>query len=346
VVVDVNSGLSAFRTVLRIDQYAGASLHASDNIMNLLMPTFKKSLMATVITLTPFFAVAVQAATITWPSIVAPCNATLQACVDAVPSNSIVLIAINSVTAVTPSGGGALNISRPLTLTAAPGFRPVFPVGTGIYADPVVARSVSGIVKLELSGFTLREAAVTLRANRAENLNLQFVIERLKFLIDQSHAGSSSAIDFEGRSFALFWPTFLNLIIRDNEYLRRGGPGSFVRISARTTDLSGDISFNRVRIPDSVASDYGIHTIASGDGSLGMVVAHNEIRGSFVHGAICGGSKGPPGLEGWWYLNVIGNVLTPTTRGIGIGICAEGGEIVSLMYAAHNTIIDLGTASH
>ncbi len=280
--------------------------------------------------------------TVTWPSSTAPCNTTVQACVNGLSTNSTLLIAANEVTAI-GAVGAALILPRPITLEAAVGYRPVFPVGIGISSDPLLPRSRATFT-VRIAGITLRDAAITLRSNQAECSLLKFYVERMRLLIDNSSGNSSSGIDFEGRQVFSYFQPSVHLEINDNEYRRRGGPGSFLRVDVRETGLGGHVSFNRVRIPDSIDSDYGIHAIASGGSSFSLFVTRNDIRGSFVHGGICAVSHGPLGSETRSELNFFHNVLTPTVWGVGTAICIQGGEDAFDMAIAHNTIVDFEKA--
>ena len=67
------------------------------------------------------------ATTRTWPG-AAPCDTTLQACLDGATNNDVVQVQSNGPI------DEALNIAKPLTLAGAPGYRPVLAAGRSIKA--------------------------------------------------------------------------------------------------------------------------------------------------------------------------------------------------------------------
>jgi hypothetical protein len=269
-------------------------------------------------------AVPAQAASFTWPDSTAPCNGTLQACIDAAPSPSIVFIAADNVVNTGPAGQN-VRLTQSVSLAAATGFDPVFPSGIGIIATPTTAIEVS------ISGITLRDADLTLLPSAGGS----FYVERMR-LLDNSGAGG---IDFEALGTA---PVYLR--IHDNEYIRRGGAGNFLSASSSAAPISGEVSFNRVSIPDTGSSAYGIVIASHGGGGFDFTVANNELRSGFAFGGICALSNVLSGTAANNSIRIYGNVLVPLRRGAGSAVCVFGGEGAIEARVSHNTIVGFGSA--
>jgi hypothetical protein len=265
-----------------------------------------------------------QAASSTWPSAVAPCNGTLQACIDAAASPSIVYIAADNVVNTGPAGQD-VQLSRSVSLAAASGFHPVFPVGVGIVSAP------STSVEVGISGITLRDDGITLLPSAGGS----FYVEHMRLLDNVGGGG----IDFEPLGSA---PVYLR--VHDNEYLRRGGAGNFLSASSAAAPISGEVSFNRVSIPDSDSSAYGMVIASTGSGGFDFTVANNEIRSGFSYGGICALSNVPGGSAGASSVRIYGNVLVPLRQNVGTGVCVFGGEGGIESRISHNTIVGFGSA--
>ncbi len=265
-----------------------------------------------------------QAASFVWPDTVAPCNGTLQACIDAVASPSVVYIAVDNVVNTGPAGQD-IQLERSVSLVAANGFNPVFPVGIGIASTPTIA------VDVAISGITLRDAEITLLPSAGGS----FYVEHMQ-LIDNI---GGNGIDFEALGTASVY-----LRVHDNEYLRRGGAGNFLIARSGTAAISGEVSFNRVSIPDSGSSVYGILIAAGGPGSFDFTVANNELRSGFVNGGICATSSPPTGTPTASSIRIHGNVFVPLRLGSGSAICIFGGEGAIDASISHNTIVGFGGA--
>ena len=93
-----------------------------------------------------------------WPNVAAPCNGTLQACIDAANSNDTVYVQ----TASTINPGPYLYVTKPLHLIAAPGYRPVLAAGSTISAHYTPAAGTNWSVDIE--GFTLLDGMVIAQA--------------------------------------------------------------------------------------------------------------------------------------------------------------------------------------
>lgn len=265
-----------------------------------------------------------RAASAVWPDTVAPCNGTLQACIDGVATSAIVYIAVDNVVNTGAVGQNVL-LSRSVLLTAASGFNPVFPTGVGIASAPSMS------VDVGISGITLRDASIELLPSAGGS----FSVERMR-LIDNVGAG--------GISFYATGTAPATLRVHDNEYVRRGGAGNFLFAQSTSAPIAGEISFNRVNIPDTDSSAYGIVIAAAGSGGFDFTVANNEIRSSFAFGGICGVSNVATGVAGASTLRVHGNVMVPRRRGVGRAICVFGGEGAIEARITHNTLVGFGSA--
>ncbi len=267
-----------------------------------------------------------------WPAASAPCNGTLQQCVDGVIDGAVISIDINAPTSIGPTPTSNLAISRNLILRAAPGRRPVFPNGTGIDV------AAAGPINVTIDGLTLRQGGgVDVQATLGSGTAF-VTIEHMRF----EHlglAGGGVQVDNSGAGN-------LNLRVRDNDYLRTGGAGNFAAVVASGGVIDGEIAFNRINIPDGSASAYGILVgTQSTTSAVDLVIASNRIRGSFVYGAICmAGRAAEPGKLFPSNVEILNNVITPAVRGVGTGICLFAADHYVEADVVNNTIIDLGTA--
>lgn len=264
-----------------------------------------------------------------WPDAGAPCNGTLQACIDGVIDNAVISINTNA-----PSIASDPVISRGLVLRGAPGLRPVFPVGIGIDVNLTAAHSV------ELDGLVLRNGGMVnvVASLGAGAGTAHFTAEHMRF----EHIGVPGGgflVDFVGESE-------LVLRIRDNDYLRTGGAGNFAVVQAHPGHLRGEIAFNRIDIPDGSSSAYGILQAVDGITAWSdVVVAGNRIRGSFSYGAICGLAKtSGPGKLPISQMRFLSNVVIGAVAGSGTGLCLFAGEGYIDAQVINNSFIDLGTA--
>lgn len=279
------------------------------------------------------FAGSVHAQSVTWPAAAPPCNGTLQACIDAQPSGFQVLIDSDAPTNVVPAGNTALRIDdKSLVLAPAAGRRPLFPNGLEI----VVQANAPGR-DVAISGLTLRNGGrVRVFADHA-NGAVDVAIERMRF---EHLATFGEGIEVNQNAGGL-----LRIRVRDNDYLRTGGPGLFAFVRATAGQINGEIAFNRVSIPDGDTSAYGLAVGASDTGSFDLTVAGNEIHGSFAFGALCAiaapstSLKLPLPAVRW-----LSNVVRPAVRGRGTGLCAFAGEAPLHAEIVNNTLIDLETA--
>ncbi len=265
-----------------------------------------------------------SAASFIWPDTVAPCNTSLQACIDGAAAPSQIRIVSNTVSNTGPAGQDVV-ITRSISLVAGLGYRPVFPAGIGIAVVPATA------VESTISGITLRDAGMVILPAAGGS----FTIEKMQ-LLDNAGGGG---IEFQALGSA---PVYLR--VHDNEYVRRGGAGSFLVAQSEGAPISGEVSFNRVSIPDSDSSAYGILVASTGAGGFDFTVANNEVRSGFAYGGICALSTVAAGSAGSSSIRIHGNVLIPRRRGVGSATCVFGGEGAIEARITHNTIVGFGAA--
>lgn len=265
-----------------------------------------------------------------WPGPAAPCNSTLQACVDGVIDNAVISIDSDAPTTIHPTPGAALVISRNLTLMAAPGRQVLFPLGVGIAVHQTSASSV------QLRGISLRGGAeVTVLSSNSSGI-AQFTAERMRF----EHLGIAGA----GFEVTQSGAGTLRLRIRDNDYLRTGGAGIFAGLTTTAGRIEGEVAFNRIALPDGFSAAYGILAAAGDAGHFDLTIAANRLHGSFVRGALCAvsnsSSPSPPASA----IRFASNTVRPSQSGAGVGICIFAGEAAIAAQISNNTLIDLGLA--
>lgn len=209
------------------------------------------------------------AATLEWPG-AAPCNGTLQACVDAAANGDTVLV----VAETTISGGVSL-LNKSLELRAAPGLRPAFAAGTSVSA----AGSGAGPMTVTVQGFALFDARIDLSwsgtgaatfgvyDNRitASSASVQAGVRVRNF------SGGTSSVQVENNRITAGIP-FIN--------------ASLLQVSAAGGSVTGKILHNRIEALPSAESGWGIVLDATGGSNMGLAVAFNEVRGRFGRGGI------------------------------------------------------------
>ena len=268
-----------------------------------------------------------------WPSGAAPCNATLQQCLDNVGIEpAVVQIDSDTPTSVTTGDSGDLLVTRSVFLIAAPGRRPVFPPGVGIDVVMTTPKAI------EIAGLTLRNGRdVNVVAGHESGVG-RFHGEHMRF----DHVGVAGG----GFVINVVGGGDLQIKLRDNDYRRTGGAGNFASVTATAGGIAGEIAFNRIDIPDGTSSAYGILIATAGSNGYNILtVAANRIRGSFTYGAICGVVQVEPiGKLPVSNLRFLENVLTPAQRGVGEGLCLFAGESFLDATIVNNTVVDLGNA--
>ncbi len=215
----------------------------------------------------------VMAETRTWPG-ASPCNATLQACIDASASGDIVLVASDA--AINED----ITLSQSLSLIAAPGRIARFAPGrdvTGTFnASPLT---------LHIEGLHLSGGAITLQHNAPSPIDVRILRNRL----DHSDAGSSGIVLVKSNANG-------DAVVDVSENQVQGGFGGASDAAIRiglNADASGKISFNRVR-SDAALPGSGIQLQLSPGDAHSLAVFGNRVEGSFESGAIRMATGAPP----------------------------------------------------
>ena len=276
-----------------------------------------------------FFALQVQAQGLLWPAAAAPCNTTLQACVNGASPGFTVLIATDTPTNVIASGN-FLQLNQSIHLVAAAGYRPVFPVGVGIQI------SASGNASFTVAGLTLRNRGVLAVSGGGGATTL--VVRDVR--IDDS-AGNG------GFTFSQIGAGTMNVHAEHNRYQRTGsGAGLGFQVDTFDGTVNADLRFNEVDLSKDHTSAYGMVGATSGNGTARIDFSNNIVRGTFSYGALCGVMGSSASATSSLVLRAYGNIVTPGVRGVGTGICAFGGEGTSSAYLINNTLVDLGLGAY
>jgi hypothetical protein len=259
-----------------------------------------------------------------WPG-VAPCNGTLQACVDSAAAGAVIEIASN-----TPITSG-LRLQQSVTLRPAAGFRPVFASSI----EGTFLSSAATLVTIE--DLSVRDGTIYLshRGTGSTRIN----VRRIEILNTAPSATFGIEIDSLGSG-----P--MTVDVRENRFERRGGAAGPITLSAGigSGPVDGTIAFNQVRMPDNSSSAWGIVVARSSNVDITARVYGNEVRGDFVRGQIgvVGDASGVAGA-GRTRADVASNVLVGRTgSGAGISVRGDNAEVTARVY--NNTIVNRGTA--
>lgn len=266
-----------------------------------------------------------NAQAVVWPSTSTSCSGSLQACVNAQPAYFTVIIATDTVGNVGGEGvGGALNLPRSIWLVAADGYHPQFPIGVGIQS------LMSGTTLIQIQDLNLRSARITLNALAGSTVDVD--VRRVD-IEDNTGNGGFEFQQIGGGSYTLR--------LEDNHYRRNGGTAAPITVASSGGSFNADIRFNRVEVPDESTSAYGLVGFVSGAGQLNLDLIGNRVLGSFSYGALCGVIGTSSTAAANVRLRALSNVVTPSRRGFGTGVCAFGGEGAMSAYAINNTLIHL-----
>ena len=261
------------------------------------------------------------AAARTWPG-ASPCDTTLQACIDAAGNGDIISIASNGPIA------SSLAVNKPLTLQAAPGFRPV------LAADNYISASLTTTGGTwALDGITLARGSIninhtggifTVRVRHVDVLQ-QPTVGSAEISINSSSATDALSYDISENNLDFAWNTY------DGAF----HPAIQILDSANAA-IDGDVRFNRIDVGG--LESLGILVYASGGTHNTRLVA-NQVRGGSNYGSIYlqqgylfGGGSGT--------LNAVllGNMVTPldATRPEGLAAAAYQGALNLRAY--NNTV--------
>lgn len=273
------------------------------------------------------FAGPAAAQVVTWPSTTAPCDGTLQACLDAQPGGAEIRIDTDSPTNITAPGSSVLRMTRGQTLTAARDRLPSFPDGFTIALELAGATSPPTYA---VSGLRLRNGAGIVVSTHNATGTVRVRISRLTFL-HTSGAARGVRVD---QTTAL--P--IDLWVEDNNFVATV-PGPFVEVDARAATLSGQVAFNRVF--SNASTDFGVRIATVAGGRLfPFVLQSNRIVGNFGSGALQvrhGAAAGTARSN----VQAASNLVQSATVGSGRGIVIETGAAELNARIVGNTVLDL-----
>lgn len=258
----------------------------------------------------------------TWPG-AAPCDSTLNACLNAASADDTVQVQSNGPI------DEAVSISKPLTLVAAPGYRPALAAGRGIaaYYGPGAGIAWS----MTIDGFTLIEGGVGVRPFSGDatitlrNLDI--------YATTTSYVGGIIGIDNFGTGHLVY-------TIERNRVRMNGSSGlqGIALTSGNGGTFEGTIHDNRIESVSTVG-DGGIQIIGTSASAPSVSIYSNRISGNMYAGMIfwaAGGSKltlvdnamGSALATNGYGLNVVGgdaSVFNNTFAGFGTGISLNSG---------------------
>ncbi len=263
----------------------------------------------------------VGAVTRSWPG-VAPCNGTLQACIDVSAATDTVQIATN--TPITQS----LFLPRSITLEGATGFSAQMASGLSIEGNSTDDNPYIVTVRR----IALTNARIILSHNRAGTANIE--IRRVSIV--STGAANAAGIRVQAGSGG---PATVR--VTDNR-LRVAAPSLFdaaLEVSFAGNNGTALIDFNHVEgVGD--GSGWGILAQVNGAGAPTMTVINNEVRGRFGRAAV-GISEGLlSSVAGTLTARVIGNAAIGRARqGMGIVHTINNGSINTRTF--NNTAVGL-----
>lgn len=251
----------------------------------------------------------VRAATLTWPG-AAPCDTTLQACVNAAADNDWVRIATHE-----PITSNLLITSKRLTLVPADGYRPVF---RNAYITASNGAGFNGDIRARLERLRFEQGGV--RATYSGTGTAVFEFRQLE--ITAAPGTSGLTISSQGGS--------VEATVYDNRI--SGGPthswsGLLDLRASQGGTLEADVFYNRVsRSPSGDGTGAGIFAQYSGAGTDGTVKLHgNTLRGHFRTAGILvaegsGDNVAPASVNARLYNNAVIGTGHANSQGIRLGV--------------------------
>ena len=261
------------------------------------------------------------AAARTWPG-AAPCNTTLQACLDAAGNGDVISVASNGPIA------SNLVVNKPLTLQAAPGFRPV------LAADNYISASLTTTGGTwSLDGFTLTRGFINVSHGGG---NFSVRIRHVYALQGPTGGGAEISINSTSATDPLSYDVSENNL----SYAWSTYDGAFHPaiqiIDSANASVNGDLRYNRIDVAGTQALGVLINT--SGGTHTARVFA-NQVRGGSSYGSIYlqqgyifGGGSGTLNAA------LVGNTVAPldATRPQGLALAAYQGALN--LQAFNNTV--------
>lgn len=267
-----------------------------------------------------------NATTRTWPG-VSPCDAALQMCINASADNDVVEVATNAT--ITESA----NVSKPFTLRAAAGYRPVLASGYRITGN----LNVAGTANWTVEGFSLQSGYVSLTISGGTQVNA--VIRRIH--VDEAYNGSAEisvvnmssstatvSYDLSENVLNYFWDTNDGALRAALQVLDRGTGSTKSRIRENRITATGAYAIGILV----VTQDRTHRTEILGNQVLGGRYGSIYVwQGSRV--SLTGGT-----LDAVVFNNVVRS-STPGER-LAAGIKFEMNDGSATLRAWHNTVVD------
>lgn len=290
------------------------------------------------------------AAALTWPG-VPPCNATLQACIDAAASQDIVEIATNGPIDESP------RIEMSLTLRAADGFRPVFRALNSVFA----LADGNGDKTITIEGLTLENGSIHAQQNgtgvftisilnNVLNISSPTFVDAIRVGLGGSRpavgnmifnvSGNSITVDVEPTEqlsaiTAVFsrGSTNTGIIARNAIFQRGGNQTAAIAVFNADSSLAVDLIANHVA---GTNVDYGIRFAQPAGGNLMARIINNLLTGQADQtGMLLGLSLRVSGGTG--HFEVINNTIADNERGLAVSARVDLGAVLT-GFAANNII--------
>ena len=256
------------------------------------------------------------AATHTWPGS-APCNATLQACIDAAANGDYIYIKSNATINETVNLYG-----RSLTLRAANGYHPQLAAGRSIF---MTTSAVAGNITARLSGIRLLNGYVDVRYNGTGTGTYDI------------RDMDANSIEVEAANGVVDATVYNNRIVGTPS-----GPNDGVlRLNNRGAELNAEVYFNRVTRSSATNTDgAGILVDETGGASGKVKLLGNVVHGAFNRGGIFVSeglfSSTTSNFDAYAYSNVVVCDPAASFPGRGIGFTVNDGNITA--QAVNNTV--------
>jgi hypothetical protein len=267
-----------------------------------------------------------QAITRTWPG-PAPCDGSLQACINASDPNDVVDVATAGPI------DESININKPMTVRAAAGYAPRFAAGRAIGGNV----NAAGTWSWRVQGFTLTQGFIQMTVSGGVQANIFILDNRIEApLSGAAQVGISKSLDstttlayeIQRNQLAYDWSTFDGALRAAMQVLDRG-----------TGSSTGLIRDNRITATGIEA--HGI-LISTQDRSHRVAIAGNQIlggrRGSIYlrQGSLVATTGGA--LDALLTSNLIRAPVWNTREAYGILVDAYDGSLT--VEAFHNTVVD------
>ncbi|MBN8481525.1 MAG: hypothetical protein J0L88_08055 [Xanthomonadales bacterium] len=258
-----------------------------------------------------------------WPYVGGFCSGTLQACIDAVPNGSTVLVAAEA-----PIDENLALPNRSLTLTRYPGFDVAFAAGRSITANLAAPAGVS----IRIDGFAVSDASVAVTCSGG---SASVRIENLR--ITRSIGGAPAAITATATSACTLDATVYNNRVHSAP---AGINSGLVGFSAVGATLNGYAAYNHLERSDDGDSGGGLFVdVVSLTGSPGggfVRAFGNEIRGNFGRGGLFFSEGLSSSTAASYSVAAVNNVVVCRGSGSGIAHAASSGTIATMI--VNNTV--------